>query len=537
MLVVNLDHYMTKIEVTSDLQSIHSLPPQELRPVIRIFGSTTLGQRACLHLHGILPYIYFRPESMYHAAFDSYAKISRILPVLEGSLEDILHMRRLAMMKRKQPIQQEIRRKKHIHHLDIVKKRSIYGMWQDEVFFIKAYLNDPNDKQRLASVLNEGALAGISMQAYEAHIPYLLQFTSDYNVAPMSWIQLKNVKFRLPLPDMNRIKPKQRQQQQDVNVGCTPSSQPSLPINTATSSSSAAIKPPTQPSNNPIQRRNDHKNNNSLSLESPIFNFLLSTNTSPAGPLKSNEDNSDQEVNQHSSGHSHHLLFTQQSVPSWKTWKDCEMMTNKDKEKYVNRANLSNVLVQEEEEEVTASDQLEIETILAEIKEDDLIWSQYQQSMNNVPKGEGKSNEEQSISNKDNGEALPPTHSVVANRKYMEKESTCELELDTHGDFILNKEMKKAKFASELWDEERLRCAKQGIEIDEQVEMPASRTMTRLIQQKEFDYLIRFLQLQEKGKNKSNEKQKNKKKLLIVVVKIWVLLLKNMPSHKLVNPY
>lgn len=32
------------------------------------------------------------------------------------------------------------------------------------------------------------------MNAYEAHIPYILQFTSDYNIAPMGWLHLNDVK-------------------------------------------------------------------------------------------------------------------------------------------------------------------------------------------------------------------------------------------------------------------------------------------------------------------------------------------------------
>jgi hypothetical protein len=32
------------------------------------------------------------------------------------------------------------------------------------------------------------------MQAYEAHIPYLLQFTSTYNLPPMGWMHIRTAK-------------------------------------------------------------------------------------------------------------------------------------------------------------------------------------------------------------------------------------------------------------------------------------------------------------------------------------------------------
>jgi DNA polymerase elongation subunit (family B) len=44
--------------------------------------------------------------------------------------------------------------------------------------------------------LQEGALRGVSMQTYESHIPYVMQFTTDYNIAPMGWMHLRTAKVR-----------------------------------------------------------------------------------------------------------------------------------------------------------------------------------------------------------------------------------------------------------------------------------------------------------------------------------------------------
>ncbi len=48
------------------------------------------------------------------------------------------------------------------------------------------------------NVPQEGALRGVSMQAYDAHIPYLLQFTTDFNLPPMGWMHLRTAKVRTP---------------------------------------------------------------------------------------------------------------------------------------------------------------------------------------------------------------------------------------------------------------------------------------------------------------------------------------------------
>jgi DNA polymerase elongation subunit (family B) len=44
--------------------------------------------------------------------------------------------------------------------------------------------------------MQEGALRGVSMQTYESHIPYVMQFTTDYNIAPMGWMHLRTAKVR-----------------------------------------------------------------------------------------------------------------------------------------------------------------------------------------------------------------------------------------------------------------------------------------------------------------------------------------------------
>jgi len=57
--MVTMDHYMaTPIEDLDVTYSSFRSSRIKKVPVLRIFGSTPAGQKTCLHLHGIFPYIY-----------------------------------------------------------------------------------------------------------------------------------------------------------------------------------------------------------------------------------------------------------------------------------------------------------------------------------------------------------------------------------------------------------------------------------------------------------------------------------------------
>jgi hypothetical protein len=77
---------------------------------------------------------------------------------MEKCLEDLLHMRRQTMVNSASRESGNVRRRKHINSLEIVSKKSIYGMWTEDILFVKVFLIDPGDKTRLASVLDVSEL-------------------------------------------------------------------------------------------------------------------------------------------------------------------------------------------------------------------------------------------------------------------------------------------------------------------------------------------------------------------------------------------
>eukprot|EP01031_Cornospumella_fuschlensis_P028649 gene28649-34588_t len=451
VLVVNIDHYMSKFDVQADLDTIHQISKQS--PV------------SCPI---VLPYLYFRPENYLHATFDSLQKIVRLLPMLEKCLEELLHMRRQRVAQSMQARQstenssteRHFKKRKHINRLEIVKKKSIYGMMTEDIFFIQVFLHDPGDKKRLAEILDEGPLAGISMQTFESHIPYLLQFTSDYNIPPMGWITLNKVKFRPPLPFIANAS----------DAAGQPAVIPSIPL-----VSPIALQP---------------KLTDPMEEESPIFQALGSATTCPLSaysPFRS-------QVQSLQPG-----FFSQQTVAEDCVWKfrlPTDIQDNQIYQKDVGNGDgvpkglNAEALVSYNLDE---KDQEEVQKLLQGLSEGDLVWSQ----VPSTPPQPAPPQHPQHSQPVNQSETTVPRPSSVP---IMEKDSTCELEIDSHALHIDNINLGKTEFGAELWAEEKARCARLGIKLEAAADMPYTYTMDRLVQAKEKEYYGRLSSLVEKGK-------------------------------------
>uniref|UniRef100_A0A3Q2DKD5 DNA polymerase zeta catalytic subunit n=1 Tax=Cyprinodon variegatus TaxID=28743 RepID=A0A3Q2DKD5_CYPVA len=148
-------------------------------PVVRIFGATPAGQKTCLHLHGVFPYIYVpydgctqQPERyMRQVAFS----IDRALNVAMGN---------------------PAASTQHVFKVVLVSGMPFYGFHAKEKHFMKIYLYNPQIVKRVCELLQSGAVMNKSYQPHEGHIPYLLQLFMDYNLYGMNLINMGAVKFR-----------------------------------------------------------------------------------------------------------------------------------------------------------------------------------------------------------------------------------------------------------------------------------------------------------------------------------------------------
>lgn len=170
-------------------------------PVVRIFGATPAGQKTCLHLHGVFPYIY--------VPYDGYGQQpERYLRQVAFSIDRALNV---AMGNPASSAQ-------HVFKVVLVSGMPFYGYHAKEKHFMKIYLYNPQMVKRVCELLQSGAVMNKCYQPHEGHIPYLLQLFIDYNLYGMNLLNLGAVKFR---------RGERRENAAAIPDGQTPSSRPS----------------------------------------------------------------------------------------------------------------------------------------------------------------------------------------------------------------------------------------------------------------------------------------------------------------------
>lgn len=88
-----------------------------------------------------------------------------------------------------------------VAQITLVKGIPFYGFSTGYKFFLKIYMLNPLHMTRLADLLRQGTIMRKTLQPYESHMQYLLQWMCDYNLYGCAYMESNVVRFRRPVPD------------------------------------------------------------------------------------------------------------------------------------------------------------------------------------------------------------------------------------------------------------------------------------------------------------------------------------------------
>ncbi|SPO23464.1 probable catalytic subunit of DNA polymerase zeta UPR-1 [Ustilago trichophora] len=189
--LINIDHILTLPGPLDRTQCAFNAEGQALRkvPILRIFGATPAGQRVCLHIHNVYPYCYIQ----YKGSLDP-DDVLRYIHRLGRELNAAM-----AASLRRNPDDPEANQ--FIAAIHLCKGVNFYGYHVGYSYFLKISFVDPAHNYRIAAILESGGVMKTVFQPFEIHIRYQLQFMLDYNIFGCDYVDLDDVRFRLPIPE------------------------------------------------------------------------------------------------------------------------------------------------------------------------------------------------------------------------------------------------------------------------------------------------------------------------------------------------
>jgi DNA polymerase zeta len=89
---------------------------------------------------------------------------------------------------------------KFVARITLVKGIPFYGFHVGYRYYLKIYMLNPIVMTRLADLLRQGVIMKRVFQPFEAHLQYLLQWMTDYNLYGCGYIDCNKAMFRSPVP-------------------------------------------------------------------------------------------------------------------------------------------------------------------------------------------------------------------------------------------------------------------------------------------------------------------------------------------------
>ncbi|KIH56378.1 hypothetical protein ANCDUO_13442, partial [Ancylostoma duodenale] len=153
-------------------------------PHFTTFMLVLSGKKACVHVHGFLPYLLLRVGGNF-------------TPTLEQRMKDKINR----LIQREFAVSQNQEEKQttgnFVYKIEPMMRKSIYGYHEEMEQFVKIYFLNPMHRARLFAALSKEVDEFPVMQPFEAHTPFVLQFFIDNSIFGMDEIAFKQVQYRV----------------------------------------------------------------------------------------------------------------------------------------------------------------------------------------------------------------------------------------------------------------------------------------------------------------------------------------------------
>eukprot|EP00347_Sterkiella_histriomuscorum_P014702 403359875 len=193
------------IEQQEKLHQIKSpvFPDRKIKkvPVLRLFGITKRGQKACLNIFDYYPFLYCEfPVQIFNIERSTSEELQVFLSDFAFNLEFALYLSIYQKSGLKSPRillrEFEDKNEQLVHNCELAYKYPIYGYYTEKKPFIKIELYHSIHVKKCANMLYSGILYGIAMQPYEAHLSYHMHFYGDYGISGLDFIKVMDVMIR-----------------------------------------------------------------------------------------------------------------------------------------------------------------------------------------------------------------------------------------------------------------------------------------------------------------------------------------------------
>lgn len=192
-------------------------------PIIRVYGSLPTGHKVLCHIHGISPYIFIRYDGQQDDTLNEmHKKCSQLHKLLEIKMRNAYELKKRANHPEEHSTynvnsefledgapnniaygthQNDDKQNtlNYISNVSVVRAIPFYGFHVHWSSFFKISLLSPTYVNKLSELLRDGKITGETIDTFESHVPYLLQFSADYNLFGCSWLKLDTCYFRQPI--------------------------------------------------------------------------------------------------------------------------------------------------------------------------------------------------------------------------------------------------------------------------------------------------------------------------------------------------